>query len=71
MSRADAREDHNIHVGDTEVVVLRYGEPHNCWRIEVRGCDLEGELSNMTADEAEAVGGALIDAADYIRARLT
>lgn len=44
------------------VVALWYGAPHNLWRIGVWGNDLDGELDNMTPDEADALARALHEA---------
>lgn len=45
------------------VIALWYGEPHNCWRVEVASNDLDGDLANMTVQQAVALGRALISAA--------
>lgn len=45
-----------------EVVALWYGEPHNTWRVEIRGGDLDGDLGNMTLEDTETLGEALLRA---------
>lgn len=46
---------------DVTVVALWYPEPHNCWRVEVQSYD--GDLGNMTVEQAASLGRALIAAA--------
>jgi hypothetical protein len=49
--------------GGIQVVTLWYPEPHNCWRVEVWGSDLDGALQNMTVEGAGELGRALVAAA--------
>lgn len=44
---------------DVEVAALWYGEPHNCWRTEIRAYE---QLNNMTYEETLALGEALLKA---------